>query len=74
MHVIGQNWQSLVGISDLVRVRLNLLNRMKFVQRRATTSKSKLPLESFAEIKEQVLSDVVSTVEFMEIPAELILN
>ena len=47
---------------------------MKFVQIKATTSKSKLPVEQFAEIKEQFLRNVVSTVEFMEIPAELILN
>lgn len=52
----------------------SLLNRMKFVQRKATTSKSKLPVERFAEVKKQFLNDVVSIVEFMEIPAELILN
>ena len=52
----------------------SLLSQMKFVQRNATTSKNKLPVERFAEIKEQFLSNVVSTVEFMEIPAELFLN
>ena len=76
--LLACDWSKLAEFSEHIRLgsswAYSLLNRMKFVQRKATTSKSKLPVERFAEIKEQFLSDVVSTVEFMEIPAELILN
>ena len=52
----------------------SLLSRMKFVKRKATTAKSKQSTEEFHQLKETFLSDIVSTVEMEEIPAELILN
>ena len=52
----------------------SLLSRMKFVKRKATTSKSKHSTADFARLKQQFLTDVVTTVELEEIPAELILN
>ena len=52
----------------------HLLNGMNFVQRKATTSKSKYKPADFAKIKEQFLNDVVSTVTMEEIPPELLLN
>ena len=61
-------------------VRLNrhwaysLLRRMKFVQRRATTSKSKHSIHNFSALKKSFLEDVVTTVEMEEIPPELIMN
>ena len=51
----------------------HLLNRMNFVRRKATTSKSKYKPADFAAVKEQFLNDVVS-VMVEEIPSELILN
>ena len=52
----------------------HLLNRMNFVRRKATTSKSKYKPADFAAVKEQFLNDVVSIVTMEEIPPELILN
>lgn len=52
----------------------SLLKRMKFVQRKATTAKSKETTADFAELKKSFPEDVVSTVTMEEIPAELILN
>ena len=49
-----------------------LLKRMKFMQRKATTAKSKASEANFAEQK-IFLNDVVATVTMEEIPAELIL-
>ena len=51
-----------------------LLQRMKFVQRKATTSKSKLSVANFSEVKKLFLADLVATVTMEEIPAQLILN
>lgn len=51
-----------------------LLHRMKFVQRKASTAKSKLSVTNFAQLKKNFLEDVVSTVDLEEIPPELILN
>ncbi len=51
----------------------SLLGRMNFVKRKATTTKSKLSLERFSELKLQFLNDVVSIVELEKIPAELTL-
>ena len=51
-----------------------LLKRMKFVQRMATTAKSKHAPMDFAQLKKLFLADVVATVTTEEIPAELILN
>ena len=47
----------------------SLLKRMKFVQRKATTSMSKLTMTNFEEQKREFLSDVATTVEMEEIPA-----
>ena len=61
-------------------VRLNqhwaysLLRRMKFVQRKATTSKSKYTPENFSAVKKSFLEDVVTTVDMEGIPPELIMN
>lgn len=52
----------------------SLLRRMKFVQRKVTTAKSKHAVAEFRELKEQFLAEVVATVEMEEIPPELILN
>ena len=52
----------------------SLLRRMKYVQRKATTARSKQTVANFAEIKESFLADVVATVTMEEIPPELILN
>ena len=51
-----------------------LLDRMKFVRRKATTAKSKHTPKDFASLKESFLDDVVATVTMEEIPMELILN
>ena len=47
---------------------------MKFVKRKATTSKSKYTITNFAELKKSFLDKVVSTVKKEDIPAQLILN
>ena len=47
---------------------------MNFVQRRATTAKSKYAVSDFAEIKKSFLTSLIETVMMEEIPAELILN
>ena len=52
----------------------HFLGRMKFVRRKATTSKSKPTAADFAKAKEKFLDDVVSVVTVEEIPPELILN
>ena len=61
-------------------VRLNrfwahsLLKRMNFVQRRATTAKSKHSIDNFSARKKSFLDDVCATVTMEEIPPELIMN
>ena len=52
----------------------SLLSRMKFVQRKVTTAKSKHSIVDFAQLKRTFLGDLVATVQMEEIPAELILN
>ena len=52
----------------------SLLRRLKFVKWKLTTSKSKHLCADFAQLKEQFLSDVVTTIEMEQIPPELILN
>ena len=47
---------------------------MKFVQRKVTTAKSTHAIENFAELKQQILEDVVATVCMEGIPPELILS
>ena len=52
----------------------NFLKRMKFVRKKATTSKSKHKPTDFDALKKSFLEDVKSTVVMEEIPPELILN
>ena len=47
---------------------------MNFVQRKATTAKSKHSVENFAEKKKEFLGDLVATVQMEDIPPELVLN
>ena len=52
----------------------SLFHRMKFVQRKGTSSQSKYNVTNFAEVKRQFLDAVVETVETEEVCPELILN
>ena len=52
----------------------SLLKRMNFVQRKATTAKSKYTAQDFAGLKKAFLAGVTETVTMEEIPPELILN
>ena len=52
----------------------SLLKRMKFVQRKATTSKGKHTVTNFTQLKEAFLDDVDEAVTMEDIPVELILN
>ena len=52
----------------------SFLTRMGFVQRRATTAKSKYSLQNFTEKKREFLTDLVSIVVMEEIPPQLIFN
>lgn len=52
----------------------SLLRRMKFVKRKATTSKSKYSDVNLLALKRSFLEDVVTTVQMEEIPPELIMN
>ena len=52
----------------------SLLHRMKFVQSKVTTAKSKHTIADFTRLKEEFLQDVVTTAEMEEIPPELTLN
>ena len=51
----------------------SLLRRMGLVKRRAST-KSKVSVENFEELKEQYLLDIKACVEMDEVPDELIIN
>ena len=51
-----------------------LLERMKFVQRKATTSASKFVVTDFNVRKREFLTDISTTVAMEEIPGELVLN
>lgn len=51
-----------------------LFGRMGLVQRKPTTSKSRMDGTDFAMHKKAFLDDLVTTVEMEEIPSELILN
>ena len=63
------------GPVQLSRTRAHSqLKWMKFVQRKATTSKSKHTVQNFAQLKEAFLADVTATVTMEEVPPELILN
>ena len=46
----------------------SLLKRMKFVQRKATTSKTKHTVQNVAQLKEVFLADVTATVTMEEVP------
>ena len=50
------------------------MKRMKYVQRKATTSKSKCSLVAFEEKKAEFLDAVAEAIIMEEIPAELVLN
>ena len=52
----------------------SLLSRMKFVQRKATTAKSKLTCVDFARLKQSFLQDLTDIVTMEEILLELVLN
>ena len=52
----------------------SLLARMNFVQRKATTAKSKQNLADFSRLKETFLNDVKVTAAMEEVPAELVTN
>ena len=52
----------------------SLLKRMKFVRRKATTSKSKYTVANFEEQKKSFLDEVVTTVSMEEISPELLMN
>ena len=52
----------------------SLLQRMNFVQRKATTAKSKQSDADFAMLKKSFLEDVFTTVTMEDVPPELILN
>ncbi len=63
------------GHLDLTRNwALSLLERMKFVKRKATTAKSRENDQDFMVRKGVFLNEVAMTVETVGIPAELILN
>ena len=47
---------------------------MKFVQRRATTARSKYSDKNFAAVKLVFLQDVVTVVKMEEVPPVLVLN
>ena len=65
--------------SMLSRVDLNkgwaqyLLHRMGFVKRKATT-KAKVTVENFAELKSDYLLEIKNVIAMDEIPAELVIN
>ena len=52
----------------------SLLSRMRYVQRKATTSKSKYSHSDFAKARRQFLEDVYTTVTMEDIVPELLLN
>ena len=51
-----------------------LLGRMGYVQRKATTSKSKYTAQNFSEVKQTFLNDLNAIITMEEIPPELVLN
>ena len=53
---------------------LSLLERMKFVKRKATTAQSKESVADFLERKQAFLREVVTTVEMEDVQIELVLN
>lgn len=52
----------------------SILERMKFVKRKGTTSKGKESNVRFEERKREFLGEVVTTVKMEDVPADLILN
>ena len=53
---------------------LSLLHRMNFVQRKATTAKSRESEANFSQARNLFLADLVATVTMEDIPPDLILN
>ncbi len=63
------------GTIELNRHRAHsLLKRMKFVQRKATTFKSKHTANNFTQLKKAFLDDIITAVTMEEIPPELTLS
>lgn len=52
----------------------SLLKRMKYVQRKSTTAKSKYTVANFAQKRKEFLQDIYDIVAMEEIPPELVLN
>ncbi len=52
----------------------SLLKRMNFVNRKATTSKSKMSISDFTQLKRAFLLDVYNTAQMEDIPPEMIIN
>lgn len=52
----------------------SLLKRMKHVQRKSTTAKSKYTVANFAQKRKEFLQDIYDIVAMEEIPPELVLN
>ena len=76
--VLAENRNKLFEYGDHIKLDRSwayaLFSRMGFVQRKPTTSKSRVDGIDFATQKKAFLDDLVMTVEMEEIPPELILN
>ena len=51
-----------------------LLSKMKFVKRKATTTKSAITVSNFDEIKDNFLMDIKAVVVMEQVPDDMILN
>ena len=67
--VTNQCWKNMEGVRLNRHWAHSLLKHMDFVQRRATTAKSKHSIADFSALKKSFLRDVVATVTMEEIPA-----
>ena len=69
--VMAVEWQ-LAEFGSCIRLRrewaYHLLSRMKFVRRKATTTKSKHTPENFAAVKQAFLDDVVALATMEDVP------
>ena len=76
--LLSLNWGALAEYGGHINIprhwACSLFHRMKFVQRKVTTSQSKYTVTNFTEVKQQFLDAVVETVEMEEVCPELILN
>ena len=52
----------------------SLIKRMKYVKRRATTTKSKMMINNVEELKMGFYNDLVSIIKMMDIPSSLVMN